>query len=88
MRQILLFSVIRLALWLGLWWILFKVGVGIMLAGVLAAFVAMLLSILFLRRPRAAAAEQWKAADDRRRARRGEKRDVDADEEDALLDDA
>ena len=62
-----LFAVIRLALWLGIWWLLTQIQVGVMLAGVLAAVIAMLLSILFLDRLRSKVALRWKAADDRRR---------------------
>lgn len=86
MRSVLLFSVIRLALWLVLWWVLSAVGIGLVLAGLLAALIAMLLSILFLRRPREAAARSWQDADERRRERRGAVVDEDAEEEDALLD--
>lgn len=81
-----LFGVIRLALWVGIWWLLIVFDVGVMLAGVLAAVIAMLISILFLDRLRSAAALRWKAADDRRRERKGEERDLDADAEDSYLD--
>ncbi|MFC7375966.1 DUF4229 domain-containing protein [Brachybacterium sp. GCM10030268] len=87
MREMALFAVIRLALWVGIWWVLTLFDIGVMLAGVLAALLAMLISILFLHRIREAAAMRWKAADDRRRARKGEPVDEDAVEEDALLDD-
>ncbi|MGP5251665.1 DUF4229 domain-containing protein [Brachybacterium alimentarium] len=86
MREMALFAVIRLALWLGIWWLLTQIQVGVMLAGVLAAVIAMLLSILFLDRLRSKVALRWKAADDRRRVRRGEKHDEDAEAEDAYLD--
>lgn len=86
MRDVLLYTVIRLALWGALWWILTQVGIGVYLAGVLAALIAMLLSIVLLNPLRDRAAMRWKAADDRRRERKGEQRDEDADQEDAILD--
>lgn len=88
MRSFLLYAVIRLALWAVVWWLLVQVGVGVMLAGVLAALIAMLLSIVFLDRLRDAAAQRWKAADERRAERRADKVDEDAEYEDHLLDDA
>src|SRR5699024_12862986 len=59
---------------------------GVILAGVLAALIAMLISILALNRLRDSAAMRWKEADDRRRERKGQRLDEDAAEEDALLD--
>ncbi|MGP9746178.1 DUF4229 domain-containing protein [Brachybacterium sp. AOP29-B2-41] len=88
MRQFLLYAVIRLGLWILLWWALTLLDVGVMLAGVLAALIAMLISILFLDRLRDAAAMRWKAADERRAERRGPDIDEDAEYEDAMLDDA
>lgn len=88
MRSFLLYAVIRLGLWAVVWWLLVQVGVGVMLAGVLAALIAMLLSIVFLDRLRDAAAQRWKAADERRAARRTDVVDEDAEYEDHLLDDA
>lgn len=85
MRDVLVYSVIRLALFGAVWWVLANVGVGVYLAGIIAALIAMLVSILFLGRPRERAAERWQEADERRRARKGERRDEDADEEDELL---
>lgn len=84
-RHLLVYSVIRIGLWLLVWWILAQTGLGLALAGVMAAFIAMLLSILFLRGPRDKVARQWMEADQRRAAKNGPKRDEDADEEDALL---
>ena len=69
MRPFLLYAVIRLGLWVLIWWLLTLMGVGLMLAGVLAALLAMLISILFLDRLRDAAAMRWKAADERRKTR-------------------
>lgn len=63
-------------------------GPHYLVAGVLAALLAMLISFVALNRRRDRVAMRWKAADDRRRARRGEVRDEDADEEDALLEGA
>lgn len=87
MRDMVLYGFIRIALWAVLWWLLTVAGVGVMIAGVLAALIAMLLSFLFLNRIRDAAAMRWKEADDRRRERKGPVVDEDAAEEDALLDD-
>jgi hypothetical protein len=39
MRQFLLYAVIRLGLWALLWWLLTVAGMGVMLAGVLAALI-------------------------------------------------
>ncbi len=86
MREMALFAVVRLALWAGIWWVLSLFDIGVMLAGVLAALLAMLISILFLSRFRGAAAQRWKAADDRRRERKAEDVDEDAEAEDAALD--
>ncbi|EYT51045.1 DUF4229 domain-containing protein [Brachybacterium muris] len=86
MREMVVYAVLRLALFGVIWWLLTLAGVGVMLAGVLAALISMLLSILFLDKVRDRAAMRWKAADDRRRERRGLVVDEDAQEEDALLD--
>lgn len=86
MRDVLVFSVIRLALFGALWWVLTQVGIGFYLAGLIAALLAMLISILFLGRPRERAVERWQAADERRRKRRPARRDEDAAEEDELVD--
>lgn len=88
MRPFLFYAVIRLGLWLLLWWILALAGLGVVLAGVLAALLSMLVSILFLDRLRDAAAQRWKAADDRRAARHADDVDEDAEYEDAVLDEA
>lgn len=81
-----LFAVIRLVLWAGIWWVLTLFDIGVMLAGVLAALIAMLISILFLNRVRDAAAMRWKAADDKRRERHADDVDEDAEAEDSFLD--
>ncbi|MBP2408603.1 DUF4229 domain-containing protein [Brachybacterium fresconis] len=86
MRDMALFAVIRLLLWVGIWWLLTLFDVGLLLAAALAALIAMLISILFLDRLRSSAALRWKAADERRRARKGRPVDHDADAEDAALD--
>lgn len=88
MRPFLFYAAVRLGLWALLWWILTLVGLGVVLAGVLAALIAMLLSILFLDRLRDAAAQRWKAADERRAERRGAEVDEDAEFEDGVLDEA
>lgn len=89
MRDVLLYSVLRIAVLAAVWWLLMQFGLGFGFAGIGAALIAMLLSILFLRRPRQAAAERWQAADERRREKRhatGADIDHDAEDEDALLD--
>ncbi len=87
MRDVLVYSLLRLAILAGVWWLLYALTpFGFYLSGILAALIALLVSILVLRRPRSQAAERWQRADERRRARRGEKRDEDADEEDAVVD--
>lgn len=86
MRQFLLYAVIRLGLWVLIWWALTQLDIGLMLAGVLAALIAMLVSIVFLDRLRDAAAMRWKAADERRAERRGPDVDEDAEYEDSMLD--
>lgn len=86
MRDMVLYGILRLALWAVIWWLLTVAGMGVILAGVLAALIAMLISILALNRLRDSAAMRWKEADDRRRERKGPDVDEDASEEDALLD--
>ena len=88
MREMVVYAVLRLALFGVIWWLLTLLDVGVMLAGVMAALISMLLSILFLDKARDRAAMRWKDADERRRARRGPKVDEDAEQEDALLDDS
>lgn len=87
MRPFLFYAVVRLGLWVLLWWVLTLSGLGVVLAGLLAALISMLLSILFLDRLRNAVALRWKAADERRAARRADDVDEDAEYEDAVLDD-
>jgi mannitol-specific phosphotransferase system IIBC component len=89
MRDLLVYSVLRLGLWLVLWWVITLFDVGVLLAGVLAALIALLLSMLLLKGPRSRTAQHWQEADERRQARKaaqGEPDDADAAEEDALLD--
>lgn len=86
MRDFLVYTVLRLGLLALLWWVLYEVGVGFYLAGLLAVLIAFLVSAVVLRRPRDRAAGRLQEADERRRARKGPVRDVDADEEDSLLD--
>lgn len=86
MRDLLVYSLLRILLFVVIWWLLTLIGVGLFLAGVLAALIAMLLSIVLLNRPREAVAHRWQEADERRRAARAEKHaDADANEEDALI---
>src|SRR5690606_6096649 len=87
MRPVLLYSVLRLGLFLLVWAALLFAGMHYLLAGAVAALIAMLLSILLLRGPREGAAQRWQEADEARRERRaGTAADEDAEEEDALLD--
>lgn len=86
MRDMVLYGVLRLALWAVIWWLLTVAGMGVVLAGVMAALIAMLISILALNRLRDGAAMRWKEFDDRRRERKGPALDEDAAEEDALID--
>jgi hypothetical protein len=87
MRPFLVYAVLRLALWVVIWWLLTLLDVGVLLAAVLAALLAMLISILFLDRLRDRAAMRWKDAHERRVERRGQVADEDADYEDLVLDD-
>lgn len=85
MRDVLVYSLLRLALFAGIWWLLVAVtDLGLLMAGMVAALIAMLLSILFLRSPRERVARRWQSADERRRERRAERHDEDAEAEDAL----
>ena len=86
MRDLLLYSLLRVVILLALWWVLMQLGFGMLLGGVLAVLIAMMLSFLLLDRPRRRAALRLQEADEARRARRGPVRDGDADEEDSLLD--
>lgn len=88
MREMVVYAVLRLALFGAVWWLLTLLDIGVMLAGVLAALLSMLVSILVLNKVRDRAAMRWKDADDRRRAKRGPMVDEDAEHEDALLDSA
>jgi sugar phosphate permease len=85
MRDVIVYSVLRLGLWALLWWILFELGVGFYLAGILAVLIAFLVSAVLLRKPRDKAAGRLQQADEHRRARKGPKHDRDAEEEDFLL---
>lgn len=88
MRDLLVYSLLRIALFAVVWWLLTLAGLGVFLAGMLAALVAMLASILLLKGPRQRAAERWQAADEQRRSRRAERasrRSADEDEEDSLV---
>jgi uncharacterized protein (DUF58 family) len=86
MRDVLLYTVIRLVVLAAAWWLMVQIGVGFYLAGIIAVLIAFLVSVLFLRAPRERLAGRLQSADERRRERRGPVRDEDADEEDALLD--
>lgn len=89
MRDVLLYSVLRLAIFGAIWWLLIRLGMGFTIAGLVAALIALLVSILVLRHPRQAAAERWRSADQQRREKRharGGDIDQDAADEDDLLD--
>lgn len=86
MRNIVGYALIRIALWLVLWYLLALSGVGVMLAGILAVLIAMMLSFLFLGRARENAAAGLQEADERRIEKRGPIHDEDAEAEDAVLD--
>ena len=88
MRSFLLYAVVRLGLWVLIWWLLTLMGLGVAVAGVAAALLAMLISILALEPLRNAAAMRWKDAHEARVAKRGEVHDEDAEFEDAVLDEA
>ncbi|MFC0675824.1 DUF4229 domain-containing protein [Brachybacterium hainanense] len=92
MRDLLLYSVLRLGMFAAVWLLLIYLGgMHYLLAGAFAALITMLLSILFLGRSRNGAALRWQAADEARRARRAEQvpeSEADAAEEDALVDEA
>lgn len=88
MRSFLLYAVVRLGLWVLIWWLLTLVGLAVAVAGVAAALLAMLISILALEPLRHAAAMRWKDAHEARVAKRGEVHDEDAEFEDAVLDEA
>lgn len=86
MRNVLGYALIRIALWLVIWYLLTLVGVGVILAGLLAVLIAMMISFLLLGGRRQKAAEGLQRVDERRREKRGPVVDEDAAEEDALLD--
>ena len=86
MRNVLGYALIRIALWLVIWYLLTLVGVGEILAGLLAVLIAMMISFLLLGGRRQKAAEGLQVVDERRREKRGPVVDEDAAEEDALLD--
>lgn len=86
MRDLLLYSVLRIVILLGLWWVLQLLGMGPVVALVTAVAVSMMISFLFFRGPRERAARRIQEADLARRERRGPEVDEDADEEDALID--
>lgn len=86
MGRVLGYAVLRILMWLVLWYLLVLAGLGVYIAGVLAVLIAMMLSFLLLGRTRRRAAEGLQEVDERRRARRGPEVDEDAESEDALLD--
>lgn len=91
MRNYVLYSIIRLALFGGTWALLsfLMPGVHWFFTGILAAVIAMLISILALGRLRQGVATNLEhSVEKRREKRRGTKTDaeLDAEEEDSLLD--
>lgn len=85
MRNFVVYGLLRLGIWAVLWWLLAAVGMGVILAGLVAALISMMISFLFLSRTRDRAAMSWKDADDRRRARKGGVGAEDAEEEDSAI---
>ena len=88
MRSFLLYSLARIALFVLVFWLLLFTEIHWMFAGILAAVIAMLISILALGRLRQAAATDVQQGV-RRRVERGrlKKSDAehDAEEEDAII---
>lgn len=85
MRNVLGYALIRIVLWLVIWYLLTLVGVGVITAGLLAVLIAMMISFLLLGGRRQRAAEGLQSVDERRRERRGPVVDQDAADEDALI---
>lgn len=91
MRNYVLYSVIRLALFAGVWALLYFLmpGVHWLFTGTLAAVIAMLISILALGKLRQGVASNLEhSVEKRREKKRGHKSDaeLDAEEEDSLID--
>ena len=91
MRNYVLYSVIRLALFVGVWALLyfFMPGVHWLFTGTLAAVIAMLISILALGQLRQGVASNLEhSVEERREKKRSHKSDaeLDAEEEDSLID--
>lgn len=92
MRSYFLYSLIRLALFAAVWALLFVLlpkSIPWIYSGILAAVVAMLISILLLGKPRQAVASELQGKVQDMQAKRQQTRTLaeqDADAEDALLD--
>lgn len=86
MGRVLGYALLRIVMWVVLWYLLVLVGLGVYIAGVLAVLIAMMLSFLLFGGVRRRAAEGLQEVDERRRRRRGPEVDEDAESEDALLD--
>ncbi len=91
MRSFLIYSAARLAIFGAVWWLLSFTGIHWMYSGILAAVVAMLISVLFLGKLRQALAinVQGRMRDraDKRRKRKTSS-DLDAEAEDRDIDGA
>lgn len=91
MRSFLIYSVVRLAIFAAVWFMLSFTGIHWMFTGVLAAVVAMLISVLFLGKLRQRLAIDVQGrVQDRAKKRQGRKSeyDLDADAEDSVIDSA
>lgn len=91
MRSFLIYSVVRLAIFAAVWFLLSFTGIHWMFTGVLAAVVAMLISVLFLGKLRQRLAIDVQGrVQDRAKKRQGRKSeyDLDADAEDSVIDSA
>lgn len=88
MRSILLYSAVRLALFALIWWLLSFTGIHWMFTGILAAVIAMLLSVLLLGRLRQSLAldmqEKIRTRNEKHRGHKSEA-DLDAEDEDREL---
>lgn len=89
MRSILLYTVLRLGLFFGIWALLSLTGIHWMFTGILAAVIAMLISVLALSRIRQSVAlrlEKTVARTAEKSAEKTSDTDLDAEEEDAIID--
>lgn len=88
MRSFLAYSVIRLGIFGVVWALLSLTGIYWLHTGIMAAVIAMLISILFLGRQRQAVAVELQERTSKRREKRLSAKteaEIDAEEEDALI---